>query len=74
MFTTTVRQISLTVNGAPAEAHAGDTVRSLLEQLSLNPAKVAVERNRAIVPRSAYAETALAEGDEIEIVTFVGGG
>ena len=66
--------MQIKVNGEAREFAAPISVLALAEQLALNPAQVAVERNRAIVPRSAYAEVALAEGDEIEIVTFIGGG
>jgi len=47
---------------------------ALIAVLGLDARKVAVERNLAIVPRSLYAGTALAEGDRIEIVHFIGGG
>lgn len=50
------------------------TVLALVTELGLDPRKVAVERNLAIVPRSLHGETALAEGDRIELVQFVGGG
>lgn len=50
------------------------TVAGLLSQLQLQPGNVAVERNREIVPRAQYGQTALADGDRLEIVTFVGGG
>ncbi len=50
------------------------TVLGLVESFGLKPQKIAVERNLEIVPRSAYGEVALAEGDRIEIVNFVGGG
>ena len=50
------------------------SVRGLLESLGLDPAKIAVERNLEIVPRSTYGEVALAEGDRLEIVHFIGGG
>jgi sulfur carrier protein len=64
----------LTVNGEEKSfsglAHVADLVRTL----GLDPRKVAVERNLEIVPRSTYAATALAEGDRIEIVHFIGGG
>ncbi|WP_339913831.1 sulfur carrier protein ThiS [uncultured Brevundimonas sp.] len=50
------------------------TVLDLVTELGLDPRKVAVERNLAIVPRSLHGETALAEGDRIELVQFVGGG
>lgn len=66
--------MQLLVNGEVREAPANATVMSFLEVCGLNPARVAVERNREIVPRSRYAQTPLAEGDRIEIVQFVGGG
>jgi len=66
--------ITITVNGEARQADAAATVMSFLETLGLNPAKVAVERNREIVPRSRYGATPLADGDQIEIVQFVGGG
>lgn len=65
--------LSLTVNGAAHEAHAA-TVAALVDELGLDHRKVAVERNLEIVPRSLHASTALADGDRIEIVQFVGGG
>lgn len=64
----------LTVNG---EECAFDTLRDVAELvacLGLDARKVAVELNLAILPRSAYGSTALAEGDRIEIVHFIGGG
>ena len=61
------------VNGEPREVEAG-TILALVETLGLDPKKVAVERNLEIVPRSLHAETALADGDRIEIVQLVGGG
>lgn len=61
------------VNGDTREV-AARTVLALVEELGLDVKKVAVERNLAIVPRSLHAETALAEGDRIELVQFVGGG
>jgi thiamine biosynthesis protein ThiS len=64
----------LTVNGEVRDAEEGLTLRAFLESLELNPAKVAVERNLAIVPKSRYGATVLAAGDRLEIVEFVGGG
>jgi sulfur carrier protein len=61
------------VNGENREVSAA-TILALVEELGLDPRKVAVERNLAIVPRSLHGETALAEGDRIELVQFVGGG
>jgi thiazole synthase len=66
--------ITITVNGEDRNAAAGSTILSLLETLGLNPARIAVERNREIVARSRYGDVALADGDRIEIVQFVGGG
>ncbi|MCZ8137019.1 MAG: sulfur carrier protein ThiS [Porphyrobacter sp.] len=64
---------SITLNGAPHRTNA-TTIADLVRELELTPEKVAVERNGAIVPRSTLGEAALAEGDTLEIVHFVGGG
>ena len=67
----------VTVNGSEHDVKAPDgrlTVRALLEQLGLGNGPVAVEINRAIVPRARHAEHVIAAGDAIEIVHFVGGG
>ena len=64
----------ISVNGQWRETEDGSTVADLLAGLSLEPARVAVERNKQLVPRKRHAETALAERDELEIVTLVGGG
>lgn len=61
------------VNGEVRETAAA-TILALVQELSLDPKKVAVERNLEIVPRSLHGETALVEGDKIEFVQFVGGG
>ncbi len=61
------------VNGDTRDVAAG-TILALVDELGLDPRKVAVERNLEIVPRSLHATTALAEGDRIELVQFVGGG
>ena len=65
--------INIILNGEARQVEA-ETLAALIETLELVPSKVAVERNLAIVPRSAYLNTELAEGDRIEIVHFVGGG
>ena len=65
--------ISLTVNGEPRRS-AATTIASLVRELELDPAKVAVERNGTIVPRSTLADASLTNGDVLEIVHFVGGG
>ena len=53
---------------------AGTTVWQLLEQLGLNPARVAIEYNLAILPKGKWEQTRMAAGDKLEIVQFVGGG
>ncbi len=65
--------LHLTVNGEPRRAPAGP-IAQLVRSLELDPAKVAVERNGEIVPRSTLADVPLADGDVLEIVHFVGGG
>ncbi len=64
----------LIVNGEARDVAATMTVEALVSLLGLDRRKLAVERNLEIVPRSAFAATALADGDRIEIVAFVGGG
>jgi thiamine biosynthesis protein ThiS len=64
----------INVNGRQQEEKDGLTVAELVAALSLEPRRVAVERNKRIVPRAQYAQTPLAEGDTLEIVTLVGGG
>jgi thiazole synthase len=70
----TMTELTITLNGDPRRVAAGLTVAGLLAELELPAAKVAVERNLAIVPRSTFAEVQLADGDALEIVHFVGGG
>lgn len=65
--------LSLTVNGESRRSTAA-TIAELVRELDLAPAKVAVERNGEIVPRSTLDEVVLADGDTLEIVHFVGGG
>lgn len=65
--------LTLTVNGETRRTSAS-TIAALVRELDLAPEKVAVERNGEIVPRSTLAEVALADGDVLEIVHFVGGG
>ncbi len=64
----------VTVNGAPTAVPDGLTVRGLVEHLGLTEGPVAVEINRAVVPRASHAERRVEAGDIIEIVHFVGGG
>ncbi|MGB3738978.1 MAG: sulfur carrier protein ThiS [Pontixanthobacter sp.] len=64
---------SITVNGETRRSDAA-TIAALVASMELDPAKVAVERNREIVPRSTLADAPLQDGDVLEIVHFVGGG
>jgi sulfur carrier protein len=66
--------IDVVINGQPRKIEEGTTVSVLLDQLGLGERRVAVERNREIVPRAQHASTTLADGDRLELVTFVGGG
>jgi sulfur carrier protein len=62
------------VNGAARDVPDDVTVRQLVEHLGLTDGPVAVEINRAIVPRALHADHRVMPGDEVEVVHFVGGG
>jgi thiamine biosynthesis protein ThiS len=66
--------LRISLNGEPRAVASGLTVATLLETLGLDRRKVAVERNEAIVSRSTYDQTAIEDGDQFEIVHFIGGG
>lgn len=66
--------LSIHVNGEPRRVPAALSVAELARELGLDPARIAVERNLEIVPRSTLADVAVEDGDRFEIVTFVGGG
>ncbi|MEG3093091.1 sulfur carrier protein ThiS [Sphingomonas sp. PB1R3] len=66
--------VTITVNGEHKRVTAGLSLADLANQLGLVPEKVAVERNLEVVPRSTLAQVEVEDGDEIEIVHFVGGG
>ena len=66
--------VSIIVNGEPKTIEAGQTVWAFLEALELNPKKVAVERNLEIVSKSLFNDVLLEDGDQLEIVHFIGGG
>lgn len=65
---------SITVNGEPRRVPRGISVADLALELGLEPTRVAVERNLEIVPRSTLGQVIVEDGDDYEIVTFVGGG
>ena len=62
------------MNDEPRELTEGATVADLVASLGLGPRRIAVEVNRAVVPRAEYAATVLRGGDAVEIINFVGGG
>lgn len=65
----------LTVNGKDYDdLPEGMSVSALLAHLSLPEKKIAVERNREIVSKSTFVTTKLSEGDQLEIIHFIGGG
>lgn len=66
--------LSIKVNGEPRRVSAGASIAAMLAELGLDPARVAVERNLEIVPRSTLGEVRVEDGDAFEIVHFVGGG
>jgi thiamine biosynthesis protein ThiS len=66
--------LTITLNGEPFSVPGPLTITELLARLEIDPRRVAVERNIAVVKRAAYDTTEIVEGDEIEIVNFVGGG
>ena len=68
------KEISITLNDEARAIAAGSSIADLCRAIELDPAKVAVERNLEIVPRSTLADVILADGDRLEIVHFVGGG
>jgi len=66
--------LGIRVNGEHRRVSGDSSVTDLLNELGLDPLRVAVERNLEIVPRSTYDRAKLADGDRIEIVHFIGGG
>jgi len=66
--------IRVSVNGQWRMVTRATRVADLVCSLGVSTPRVAVEYNREILPKARYAETLLREGDEIEVVTFVGGG
>jgi sulfur carrier protein len=69
-----VQAMQLQINGEPREVADGLTVAALLSALDIKAPRVAVEVNAEVVVKSRHAETTLRSGDQVEIVTFVGGG
>jgi thiamine biosynthesis protein ThiS len=68
------QSIEVVINGEARTVPQGTTVAALIGELGLGDRRVAVERNREVVPRAQHATTVLLAGDRLELVTFVGGG
>jgi sulfur carrier protein len=66
--------VQVTVNDESRALPDGATVADLVTTLGLGPRRIAVEVNRAVVPRAAYPSTMLRDGDTVEVIHFVGGG
>jgi thiamine biosynthesis protein ThiS len=66
--------ITIHLNGEPHIIAATTNLTTLVATLAQDPRGVAIERNREIVPKSAWDACVLAEGDRLEVVVFVGGG
>ncbi|HEY4186167.1 MAG TPA: sulfur carrier protein ThiS [Polyangia bacterium] len=67
-------ELHITVNGERRAAASGTTVAALLATMGVDPTRVAIERNEEVIPRTTWSAAALADGDRLEIVAFVGGG
>ena len=68
------QSLAIRVNGEPRRVPAGVTIAQMLEELGLNPLRVAVERNLEVVPRGTLVDVQVEDGDRFEVVHFVGGG
>lgn len=67
-------KVTILVNGEEREIECGQSLEAVLRSLDLDPRAVVVERNRVIVRRPALADITVEEGDQLELVHFVGGG
>jgi sulfur carrier protein len=66
--------LNITLNGDPFELGGPRTIATLLAELEIDPRRVAVEHNLVVLKRTAFETTEVREGDQVEIVNFVGGG
>jgi thiamine biosynthesis protein ThiS len=66
--------LKIRLNGEPVELAGPLTVTALLARYEIDPQRVAVEHNLTVIKRTAYDKTMVREGDELEVVNFVGGG
>jgi thiamine biosynthesis protein ThiS len=70
----TLETLSIRVNGEHRRVTAGLSVAEMLNEIGVDPLRVAVERNLNVVPRSMLGEVQVEDGDDYEVVHFVGGG
>jgi thiamine biosynthesis protein ThiS len=66
--------MTIKLNGDPRDVPGPLSVSALLEQLEIDARRVAVELNLTVVKKAAYDSSVIRDGDEVEIVNFVGGG
>jgi sulfur carrier protein len=66
--------VTITLNGDPHELAGPLTVSELLARLEIDPRRVAIEHNLVVLKRTAFDQTTIQSGDQVEFVNFVGGG
>ena len=69
-----INPVNITLNGDPLDVPGPVSVAALLESLAIDARRVAVEHNLVIIKRAAFDQTIVRDGDNVEIVNFVGGG
>jgi sulfur carrier protein len=67
-------KITIRLNGDPYVIEGDPRLTTLIEALKMKPTRIAAELNRSIIPRAEYSKITLREGDELELINFVGGG
>jgi sulfur carrier protein len=67
-------KITIQLNGEPYVIEGDARLTTLIDLLKMKPTRIAVELNREVVPKAEYATVTLREGDELELINFVGGG
>ena len=67
-------KITIQLNGEPYMIEGDARLTTLIERLKMKPGRIAVELNREIVPKAEHASVVLRDGDQLELINFVGGG
>ena len=70
----TVSTLQVRINGEHRRVESGMSIAALVREIGFDPLRVAVERNLEVVPRSTLEDVQVEDGDDFEIVRFVGGG